>query len=77
MLKALLIGLVRLYQWTLGRVFGGQCRFHPSCSEYAVSAIKTSGALRGTGLAIWRVLRCAPWTAGGVDYPPKAVRLDG
>jgi len=77
MARALLIGLIRLYQATLGRILGGRCRFHPSCSEYAVEAITETGALRGLALASWRVLRCGPWSAGGVEYPPSRAARAG
>jgi putative membrane protein insertion efficiency factor len=66
---ALLI-LVRLYRVTLGQVIGGGCRFYPSCSAYAERAIGELGAIRGTALTVWRVLRCSPLSKGGVDYPP-------
>jgi putative membrane protein insertion efficiency factor len=66
----LLAGLVRVYQWTLSSVLGGQCRFVPSCSEYAIEALNTHGALRGAALAAGRVLRCNPWTPGGYDPVP-------
>jgi putative membrane protein insertion efficiency factor len=49
----------------------GGCRYLPTCSEYAVIAISTHGLLRGTGLAIWRVLRCNPFTRGGLDPVPQ------
>ena len=45
------------------------CKYHPSCSEYAVLAIRTHGVLRGLPLAAWRLMRCHPWSHGGVDYP--------
>jgi uncharacterized protein len=50
------------------------CRFHPSCSEYALTAIATHGALRGVGLTVWRLLRCHPFHPGGIDPvpPPRA-----
>lgn len=70
MAERLLIGLIRLYQLSIGRVSGGQCRFHPSCSEYAVQAVRLRGAARGSLLALRRTARCGPWSAGGVDYPP-------
>jgi putative membrane protein insertion efficiency factor len=66
----LLTALVRLYQWTLRPVLGTQCRFHPRCSDYALDALATHGALRGAGLAGWRILRCNPWVAGGLDPVP-------
>jgi putative membrane protein insertion efficiency factor len=67
-----LIFLVRIYQ-ALGRPFlGGQCRFYPTCSDYAVEALRVHGAIRGSWLAIWRILRCQPLCAGGFDpVPPK------
>jgi putative membrane protein insertion efficiency factor len=61
--------LIRFYQLTLGRAFGGRCRFHPTCSEFAVRALRTNGIIIGAGQSMWRVLRCGPWTSGGVDYP--------
>jgi len=69
--RLLLLGLISLYRVSIGQLAGGRCRFHPSCSAYAYEAIRELGAVRGTGLAAWRVLRCGPWTAGGIDDPPK------
>lgn len=66
-----LVALVRGYRATLSGLLGGQCRFHPSCSRYAEEAIRNVGALRGSSLAVWRVLRCSPLTGGGVDHPPS------
>ena len=66
-IRALEIGLIRAYRATLSGWLGGQCRFYPTCSRYAEDAIRTHGALRGGALAIWRVLRCNPFGAGGVD----------
>ncbi len=76
--KFLLIGLVKLYQWILSplknALFGpaGQCRFAPSCSAYAVEAIGKHGALRGSWLALRRLLRCHPWGDFGPDPVPNA-----
>lgn len=77
MLSRMLVSLIRGYQLTLGRLTGTRCRFHPSCSEYAIGAIRARGAIRGTALAFWRIVRCAPWSAGGVDYPPGSVSARG
>lgn len=71
-----LLVLVRLYRLTLGQVVGGGCRFYPSCSAYAEQAIHDLGAVRGTALTVWRVLRCSPLSKGGVDYPPTARMYD-
>ena len=70
--RLLLIGLIRVYRFTLSGVLGGQCRFYPTCSRYGEEAIRVHGAFKGTLMAAWRVLRCSPLTAGGVDHvPPK------
>ncbi len=69
--RSLLIGLIGLYRATLAGVLGGQCRFHPSCSVYAQEAIRNRGALVGTALVAWRVLRCSPLSRGGVDPAPQ------
>lgn len=67
--RRIVIGLLLLYQLSLGRLMGGNCRFHPSCSEYSIEAVRLNGALIGLGQAAWRILRCGPWSGGGVDYP--------
>ena len=72
--RLLLIALVRLYQLTLSGLLGGQCRFYPSCSSYALDAIHLHGATRGTLLAAWRIARCGPFTDGGVDPVPLRAR---
>jgi uncharacterized protein len=72
--RVLLIVAIRVYRATLSGMLGGQCRFHPSCSEYAEQAIRSVGALRGSALAAWRILRCNPLSSGGVDRAPRSVR---
>lgn len=67
-----LIGGVRTYQYTLRPFIGAHCRHWPSCSEYAIEALRTHGPVRGTGLTAWRILRCNPWNAGGPDPVPPA-----
>ena len=70
--RSALIGLIHLYRATLSGLLGGQCRFHPTCSRYAEEAIGVHGAVRGSALAVWRILRCGPFTRGGVDrVPPR------
>lgn len=71
-----LILLVRLYQLTLSRFVGGHCRFEPSCSQYCIEALRTRGAIVGTALGAWRVLRCNPLCRGGYDpvRPPRRGR---
>jgi hypothetical protein len=69
-----LVGLIHVYRLTLSGWLGGQCRFYPTCSHYAEEAIRTHGALRGSLMAAWRIARCGPFTAGGVDRVPPAKR---
>jgi len=69
MVKRLLITLIRLYQRAISPLFPNSCRYYPSCSNYAILAIEKYGVFKGTLKAIWRVLRCNPWSKGGIDYP--------
>lgn len=65
---------IKLYQKTLSPMLGPRCKYYPSCSEYAVQAIAKFGILRGLVLAVWRLLRCNPWSLGGFD-PVEDQRL--
>ena len=67
-----LMGLVYVYQVTLGPFVGGRCRFYPSCSAYAAEALATHGALRGALLTVRRLSRCHPLGGHGVDLVPPA-----
>lgn len=71
-----LVWLIRVYQRTISPIFGPVCGYYPSCSAYGVTALERHGLLRGTTLTAWRVLRCNPWSAGGVDHvpPPRGSR---
>ncbi|HEY1875431.1 MAG TPA: membrane protein insertion efficiency factor YidD [Steroidobacteraceae bacterium] len=62
--------LIRLYQWTVSPLLGPTCRFHPSCSQYALEALLRFGVLRGSVLALMRLGRCHPWHPGGFDPVP-------
>jgi len=64
------IGLIKLYRLTLSGWLGGQCRFYPTCSHYAEEAIRIHGAAKGSVMAAWRIMRCGPFTEGGVDHVP-------
>jgi len=68
---------VRAYQWTIRPLIGANCRFEPSCSDYAIEALTTHGAWRGGLLASRRILRCNPWVAGGADPVPACPRKEG
>lgn len=73
-LKALLVApfvaLIRIYQYAISPMLGRSCRFEPSCSEYAVGALKRHGLLKGLWLAVRRIGRCHPWHPGGYDPVP-------
>jgi uncharacterized protein len=60
--------LIRGYQRLLSPLLPARCKYHPSCSQYALDAFREFGLLRGLVLATWRLLRCNPWSHGGVDY---------
>jgi putative membrane protein insertion efficiency factor len=63
------IAVVYLYRYTLGLLVPtGRCKYHPSCSQYALDALRRYGFFKGSALAVWRLLRCNPWSSGGVDY---------
>jgi putative membrane protein insertion efficiency factor len=76
-LQAFLIKLVRFYQLVISPFFPPSCRYQPSCSEYALQALKTHGPFYGSWLSIKRLLRCQPWGGHGHDpVPPKRKDLD-
>jgi uncharacterized protein len=63
------IAAVYAYRWLIGPLVpAGTCKYHPSCSQYAIDALKKYGLVRGSFKAGWRLLRCNPWSRGGVDY---------
>ncbi|MGH8496002.1 MAG: membrane protein insertion efficiency factor YidD [Gammaproteobacteria bacterium] len=66
-----LIIVIRGYRWLLSPLLGRSCRFHPTCSRYAETAIERFGALRGSWLALRRIGRCHPWHEGGYDPVPE------
>jgi len=66
----LLVMLIRAYQLLVSPLLGPTCRYYPSCSAYAVEALRVHGAVRGSWLAVRRLLRCHPWSPGGVDHVP-------
>ncbi len=68
--RLVLIGLIRFYQYVISPMLGPRCKYYPTCSTYGLEAVKAHGAARGSVLAAWRVLRCNPWSNGGVDEVP-------
>jgi len=72
----LLISAIHIYRLLLAPFLGGNCKFYPSCSHYAEEAIRTHGARRGAWLALKRLLRCHPFTKGGVDLVPTLDEIE-
>ena len=69
-MKYLGIALVYGYRWLISPLLpAGSCKFHPSCSQYAIDALRKDGLFKGSAKTGWRLLRCNPWSKGGVDYP--------
>ncbi len=78
-LRALVVAPIRFYRRFLSPLKPATCRFHPTCSAYAIEAIAVHGVLRGLALSAWRILRCQPFCAGGHDPvpPPRALTERG
>ena len=76
-MSKIFVAFVRVYQYTISPLLGPRCRYYPSCSNYAVEALREHGAVRGLGLAMWRLLRCNPFSNGGYDpVPPRHKRCE-
>ncbi|KHL10505.1 hypothetical protein CLV56_1889 [Mumia flava] len=72
-MKYVLIALLKAYRAVISPLYGQVCRYYPSCSAYALGAVETHGAVKGSWLAVRRLGRCHPWTAGGYDpVPPRS-----
>ena len=70
-MKRVLLAILRFYKRCISPLLPNACIYTPTCSEYAMEAIQKHGVLKGTGLAIWRVLRCNPFMKGGYDPVPE------
>lgn len=69
-MKWLLIGLLKAYRFAISPLYGQVCRYHPTCSAYALEAVTVHGSIKGSWLAVRRIARCHPWAAGGYDPVP-------
>ncbi len=66
--RALFLLPVRVYRRLVSPLLPQRCRYYPTCSHYATDAVERYGVMRGSVLAVWRLLRCNPWSAGGIDH---------
>jgi hypothetical protein len=69
-MKYIVLGLIKFYRKFISPLFPPKCKYYPTCSTYALEAVRRFGAVRGSALAVWRILRCNPWSLGGVDHVP-------
>ncbi|HYX76379.1 MAG TPA: membrane protein insertion efficiency factor YidD [Gaiellaceae bacterium] len=67
-MKYLAMAPIYVYRWAVSPLLGNRCKYYPSCSQYALDALREYGLLKGSILAGWRLLRCNPWSHGGVDH---------
>jgi len=70
-MKGLLLWMIRFYRRHISARTAPSCRFRPTCSQYALTAVQRFGALKGGGMALWRILRCNPFCKGGYDPVPE------
>ncbi len=71
-MKYVLIGLLKAYRAVISPLYGDVCKFHPTCSAYALEAVQRHGAFKGSWLTVRRLVRCHPWSLGGYDPVPAA-----
>ena len=69
-MKYIFMGFIKVYKKIISPLFPPCCKYHPTCSSYALEALKKHGFIKGGWLAVWRILRCNPWSNGGIDYVP-------
>ncbi len=74
-MKYIVIYLIKFYQKHLSKLKPPCCRYYPTCSQYTLEAVRRFGAIRGLILGFWRILRCNPYSKGGVDYVPEKFHL--
>lgn len=74
-MKYILMLPVLIYKKLISPLFPARCKYYPTCSSYAVQSLKRFGVVRGSVLAVWRILRCNPWSNGGIDPVPDKFTL--
>jgi putative membrane protein insertion efficiency factor len=72
-MRKIFVAVITAYQKWISPAFPARCKYYPSCSTYAASAVSNYG-IRGVVMSIWRLMRCNPWSHGGVDYPVKTFK---
>lgn len=75
-MKYLMKLMIKFYKKFISPLFPPRCKYYPSCSQYALDAYEKHGFFKGTLLTVWRILRCNPWSLGGVDYVPEKITRD-
>ena len=70
-MRSFFIGFMKLYQWLISPLLGPSCRFHPTCSHYAIEAIEKHGVFKGGYLSVRRLIKCQPFHEGGLDPVPE------
>ena len=76
-MKYIFMGFIKVYKKIISPLFPPCCKYHPTCSSYALEALKKHGFIKGGWLAVWRILRCNPWSNGGIDYVPDKFDILG
>lgn len=74
-MKYIMIGIIKFYKKCISPLFPPCCKYYPTCSSYALEAVRKFGFIRGAMLAVWRILRCNPWSMGGIDHVPEKFRF--
>lgn len=69
-MKYVLIGFIKVWRIVISPLYGDICKYYPTCSAYGIESLQLHGALKGSGLTLWRILRCNPWSHGGRDPVP-------
>ncbi|MGN0623769.1 MAG: membrane protein insertion efficiency factor YidD [Oscillospiraceae bacterium] len=74
-MRWIFVYLIKFYKKFISPMFPARCKYYPTCSSYALEAYRKHGFIKGTILSVWRILRCNPWSNGGVDHVPEEFNL--